>query len=139
MYEDVRLKCEDCKKEVRTAIDRRERLLRADLLGVQYDGVRIASGPSDRVGNAAADAADLGPVIGMYNDFIDKREWFMKHVLPDMRRSKDKYTMIYVKCFVDGMSAEAAGRYIGYSRGQVFRLLREMKEAIQDRESLLPS
>ena len=95
---------------------------------IRYDADRVQTSVMDVMSDKLAQIADLSEMIAAAKEIMEYRHEILKMKQQELRASRIVEDRIYVYYFLDGMGVRRIAGRVGYSRSQVFRILKKMRQ-----------
>lgn len=94
---------------------------------IRYDADRVQTSVTDVMTDKLAQIADLGILITAAKEILTEREEILRMKRQELRQSRAVEDRIFTCYFLDGMGVRRIAGRVGYSRSQVFRILKKMR------------
>lgn len=101
---------------------------------IRYDKDKVQTSPSDHITDLLVKSADLDKLIETARKTVDERQHLLMLKKKELRQSRDIEDKIYTLYFIDRMSVNKIAYCIGYSKRQVYRIIKHQKETDQTRK-----
>lgn len=127
-YQEAQAIYETALKRYSGLLKKQQRLFaKTQLKGVRYDGVRVQSSKASYNDTLAA-LADIDLDIKRQQEAVLSCKMLLDGRLQQLTASRETDDMIYKLHFIDGMGVRRIASRVGYSRSQVYRIIRKMRQ-----------
>ena len=130
-YQRLQAEYERTQWRLASLLDKREELETA--LGpsaIRYDRDKVQTSPSDHVTDILAKVADVDRLIDVANKSVEERQYLLSLKRKELMQSRHIEDKIYVCYYIHRMSVGRIAYCIGYSKRQVYRIIRKMSQNV---------
>jgi DNA-directed RNA polymerase specialized sigma subunit len=127
-YQRLKAEYERSQGHLTALLDKQEEIFwKTQPAAIRYDKDKVQTSPSDHITDLLVKSADLDKLIETARKTVDERQHLLLLKKKELRQSRDIEDKIYTLYFIDRMSVNKIAYCIGYSRSQVFRIVKKMR------------
>lgn len=135
-YEQTKDNLERAKKLFAKAILEKERLITKTMpSAITYDKDTVMSSRDDNPLESyiiSSETKHVDELIAKYRQSLSDWSVLLEYQEKELRKSKDKYDIIYTMKCIDGMGINKIARIMNYSKSQVYRILKQIYRRCDD-------
>lgn len=129
-YENTKENFNNAKKLFAKAILEKERLITKTMpSAITYDKDTVMSSRDDNPLETyviSSEAKHVDEMIAKYRQSLSDWSVLLEYQEKELRKSQDKYDIIYTMKCIDGMGINKIARVMNYSKSQVYRILKQI-------------
>ena len=130
-YQRLQAEYERTQGRLASLLDKREELETS--LGpsaIRYDRDKVQTSPSDHVTDILVKVADIDRLIDVAKKSVEERQYLLSLKRKELMQSRHIEDKIYVCYYIHRMSVGRIAYCIGYSKRQVYRIIRKMSQNV---------
>ena len=134
-YQRLKLEYDRSQGHLKVLLDKQEEIFwKTQPAAVRYDKDKVQTSPSDHITDILVKAADIDKLVEAARKIVEERQHLLMLKKKELRQSRDVEDKIYTLYFIDRMSVNKIAYCIGYSKRQVYRIIKHQKETDQTRK-----
>lgn len=127
-YQRLKAEFERSQGRLTALLDRKEEIFwKTQPAAVRYDKDKVQTSPSDHITDLLVKAADIDKLVDASRKIVEERQHMLMLKKKELRQSRDIEDKIYTLYFIDRMSVNKIAYCIGYSKRQVYRIIKNQK------------
>ena len=134
-YEEAKARYIEAQRIFSEALWEKERLFTmTQPNAIRYDKDKVQISPSGSILDKYVEALEeqgIDEKLSTFRQLLEDRERLLKIKECDLRMSYDRIDKVYVCRFIDGHSIAQISKRLNYSRGQVYRIIQNIKRKMK--------
>ena len=127
-YQEIMISYRRTQKKYLSLVERKEELLAmAGPSAIRYDKEKVQTSVRDTISITLAKLTDISAELDAVKEVLRDKEYLLKQKRQELRASRFVEDQIFCMYFVDGIGVRRIAMRVGYSRSQVFRILKKMR------------